>query len=101
MSSQAQPHHLALDAQALREAVEAHQRYLAGRSGGRRLSLTYADLSNCTLEGLDLRNTKLTDKGLAHLESLEKLRAVFVGTVVSDRAIIQMKTALPECKIVR
>ena len=51
MSSQAQPHHLALDAQALREAVEAHQRYLAGRSGGRRLSLTYADLSNCTLEG--------------------------------------------------
>src|SRR5258708_5794289 len=53
--SQAQPHHLALDAQALREAVEAHQRYLAGRSGGRRLSLTYADLSNCTLEGLDLR----------------------------------------------
>jgi uncharacterized protein YjbI with pentapeptide repeats len=55
MSSQAQPHHLALDAQALREAVEAHQRYLGGRSGGRRLSLTYADLSNCTLEGLDLR----------------------------------------------
>src|SRR5258708_2251813 len=55
MSSRAQPHHLALDAQALREAVEAHQRYLAGRSGGRRLSLTYADLSNCTLEGLDLR----------------------------------------------
>jgi uncharacterized protein YjbI with pentapeptide repeats len=55
MASQAQPHHLALDAQALREAVEAHQRYLGGRSGGRRLSLTYADLSNCTLEGLDLR----------------------------------------------
>ena len=55
MPSQAQPHHLALDAQALREAVEAHQRYLNGRSGGRRLSLTYADLSNCTLEGLDLR----------------------------------------------
>lgn len=53
MSTQPQQHHTALDAHALREALDAHQRYLAGRAGGRRLNLTYADLANCSLEGVD------------------------------------------------
>ena len=48
MSTVPQQHHLAVDAHTLREAIDAHQRYLAGRSGGRRLNLTYADLANCS-----------------------------------------------------
>ena len=36
MSSVPQQHHLALDVHALREALDAHQRYLSGRSGGER-----------------------------------------------------------------
>lgn len=60
MSFQPQQHHLALDAEALRESLDAHQRYLAGRSGGRRLNLPYADLSNYSLEGLNLRDADMT-----------------------------------------
>ena len=84
MSSRAQPHHLALDAQALREAVEAHQRYLAGRSGGRRLSLTYADLSNCTLEGLDLREA---DFAGANFHGATTGRARFVGMYFDNKTV--------------
>ena len=51
MSQHAQQHHLAVDAQTLREALEAHQRYLAGRSGGRRLNLTRASLRGADLRG--------------------------------------------------
>ena len=63
MSSVPQQHHTALDVHALREALEAHQRYLAGRAGGRRLALHYADLANCSLEGVDLLLVVAPDGG--------------------------------------
>jgi len=86
MSSRAQPHHLALDAQALREAVDAHQRYLAGRAGGRRLSLTYADLSNCTLEGLDLREADFAGANFhgATLARANLSRGILFGADLRD-----------------
>src|SRR5438270_51814 len=86
MSSQAQPHHLALDAQALREAVEAHQKYLGGRSGGRRLSLTYANLSGAMMAGAKLTRAVLDGADLsgadlagADLSGASMKRAVLNG----------------------
>ena len=99
MSSQAQPHHLALDAQALREAVEAHQKYLGGRSGGRRLSLTYADLSNCTLEGLDLREADFAGANFngATLARANLTRGILFGADLREadmrRAQIRLRVA--------
>ena len=79
MSPKAQPHHTPLDAKTLREAVEAHQRYIAGRSGGRRLSLTYADLSNCALEGVDLREA---DFAGANFTGASLARANLAGAIL-------------------
>ena len=79
MSPKAQLHHTPLDAKTLREAVEAHQRYIAGRSGGRRLSLTYADLSNCALEGVDLREA---DFAGANFTGASLSRANLAGAIL-------------------
>jgi uncharacterized protein YjbI with pentapeptide repeats len=81
MSTAPQQHHLAVDAHTLREAIDAHQRYLAGRSGGRRLNLTYADLANTSLEGVDLRDADLTGAKLmgATLARSNLSRAILFG----------------------
>ena len=86
MAPKAQPHHLALDARALRDAVDAHQRYLAGRSGGRRLSLPYADLSNCSLEGVDLREADFAGANFngATLARANLSRAILFGSDMRD-----------------
>ena len=46
--------------------------------------------------------SKITDKGLRHLHSLSKLRQLNVGgTKVTDKAIAELRQALPECKVQR
>src|SRR5204862_339619 len=86
MTTVPQQHHLAVDAHTLREALDAHQRYLAGRSGGRRLNLTYADLANTSLEGVDLRDADLSgaDLGGADLTGASMKRAVLNGVNLSQ-----------------
>ena len=54
-----------LDPQALRQTLEAHRRYLAHRTGGRRANLAYADLSGLKLEGFDLSDADLTGARLS------------------------------------
>ena len=97
MSSVPQQHHLALDVHALREALDAHQRYLAGRSGGRRLSLHYADLANCSLEGIDLRDADLTGAKLtgATLARANLSRAILFGADLreADMRHVNLKRA--------
>ena len=97
MSVQPQQHHLAVDAQALRQALDAHQRYLAGRAGGRRLNLTYADLSSCSLEGLDLRDADMTGSLLADatLARCNLSRAILFGADLreADMRHVNLKKA--------
>ena len=49
-----------LDHTAIREAVEAHGRYLDGKPGGRRANLSYVDLTHCALNHANLREAELT-----------------------------------------
>jgi len=90
-------HHTPLDAKALKEAVEAHQRYLVGRAGGRRMCLTYADLSNCVLDGVDLREADLAGARLAGASLLgaNLSRAILFGADLreADMRRINLKRA--------
>ena len=75
-----------IDASALREALDAHGRYVRREQGGRRANLAYHDLSNCALEGVDLSEADLTGALLcgaaarkAHLD-----RAILYGADLRD-----------------
>ncbi|MCE3290744.1 MAG: pentapeptide repeat protein, partial [Caulobacter sp.] len=50
----------ALEHANLKQTLEAHQRFLTGRPGGRRANLAHADLSNVILEGVNLSDAELT-----------------------------------------
>ena len=55
-----------------------------------------------TLQTLRLRDTKVTDVGLAHLKGLTKLRFLDLGkTAVTDAGIKELQKALPKAKIAR
>ena len=49
-----------LDHSAVKTVLEAHARYLSGRTGGKRANLSYVDLSHMMLDGVDLTEAELT-----------------------------------------
>ena len=52
------------------------------------------------LEGLLLDNTKVTDAGLVHLKGLAKLEVLGLwDTKVTDAGVKELKKVLPNCKI--
>ncbi|HMO43085.1 MAG TPA: pentapeptide repeat-containing protein, partial [Phenylobacterium sp.] len=65
MSSAAAQHLRPHEAGAIREALDAHVRYVEGLGGGRRAQLVRADLSNWNLEGAQLAEADLAGACLA------------------------------------
>jgi hypothetical protein len=53
------------------------------------------------LEWLQLNRTKVTDAGLAHLQGLARLKELWLGPLVSEAGVRQIRQALPDCRIKR
>ncbi len=49
-----------LDASQLKDVLDRHERFLAGKAGGRRAALAFHDLCGCDLSGCDLSGADLT-----------------------------------------
>ena len=75
-----------LDISAVRAALVAHARFLAGRAGGRRANLSYTDLSGFDLDGVDLSEAELTGARLngTMLAGAKLERAVLFGADLRD-----------------
>lgn len=53
-----------------------------------------------SLEEIDLRNTQITDDGLAYLLDMKNLKKLNLeGTRVSNKAVNLLQEALPDCDI--
>eukprot|EP01030_Chromulinospumella_sphaerica_P013701 gene13701-13480_t len=76
----------ALEHASLQQTLEAHQRFLTGRPGGKRAHLAHADLSNAMLEGVNLSEAELTGARLngASLMGGDLSRAVLFGADLRD-----------------
>jgi hypothetical protein len=55
------------------------------------------------LKSLDIRGTRVTDRGLAILEGLSALEEVWIGNCpgISDEGIRKLKAARPGLKVVK
>jgi hypothetical protein len=55
-----------------------------------------------SLRILELKNTKVSEVGLAHLKRLAELRHLtLIGTQVSTLEVDEIQSALPSCRIIR
>ena len=75
-----------LDHSAIRAAVDAHERYLSGKPGGRRANLSYVDLTHCALSQANLCEAELTGArlGSAQLNGAQLDRAILYGADLRD-----------------
>ena len=75
-----------IDASVLKDALEAHRRYLRREPNGRRANLSYLDLSNFALDGLDLSEADLTGARLFNVTARETKfdQAILYGADLRD-----------------
>ena len=91
----------------MRFAQRAHARYIVGvEERHARLSGTDVDddavrkLVHCKrLKFLSLAGTRVADRSVESLKQLQSLEILYLGDGISDRALEELRKALPNCQI--